>query len=228
MKLEIASHKAIKYACINFHYAKIQPAHCIGYSVFNDKKEWCGCILFGGGAGAYMGRPFGLNFGQYLELNRMALNGKQESTSKAMSIALKLIKQNNPTVKLLISYADKGQEHKGIIYQATNWYFVEDIKSSGEEVFYKGKWSHNRTPSSKLSKENYNKLNKRKKAGKYKYIYPLDKTMIPLCKSLSKPYPKHAAVAHLGEQLTTSQEGAFDATLPLYITDEIQTDGISA
>ena len=39
---------------------------------------------------------------------------------------------------------------------------------------------------------------------------------------------QHAAVAHLGERLTTSQEGAFDATLPLYITDEIQTDGISA
>ena len=26
--------------------------------------------------------------------------------------------------------------------------------------------------------------------GKRKYIYPLDKTLIPLCKSLSKPYPK--------------------------------------
>ena len=127
MRLEIASNKAIKYACINFHYAKIQPAHCFGYSVFNNNNEWCGCILFGGGAGAYMGKPFGLGFGQYLELNRMALNGKQESTSKAMSIAIKLIKQKNPTVKLLISYADKGQEHIGTIYQATNWYFVEDI-----------------------------------------------------------------------------------------------------
>lgn len=195
MRLEKASHKAIKFACMNFHYAKVCPAQSLGYSVFNNRNEWCGVILFGGGAGAYMGKPYGLFYGQYLELTRMALNGKQDSTSKAMSIAIKLIKKSNPTVKLLISYADKGQDHYGTIYQATNWYFVEDIKSSGEEVFYKGKWCHNRTPSSKLSIEEYRKLQKRKKPGKYKYIYPLNNSIISLCKSLSKPYPKKANIA---------------------------------
>ena len=189
MRLQKASSKAIKYACLKFHYAKVMPIVSIAYSVFNNNNEWCGCITFGGGAGAYMGRPFGLYYGQYLELTRMALNGKQESTSKAMSIAIKLIKKSNPTVKLLISYADKGQEHIGTIYQATNWYFVEDIKSSGEEVFYKGKWTHNRM-SSEVSKEYYKTLLKRKKSGKYKYIYPLQNVILPLCKSLSKPYPK--------------------------------------
>ena len=124
MRLKKASKKAIEYACLKFHYAKVKPAHCFGYSVFNNKKEWCGVILFGGGASANMGKPFNLNYGQYLELNRMALNGKQESTSKAMSIAIKLVKKDNPTVKLLISYADKGQNHFGIIYQATNWYYT--------------------------------------------------------------------------------------------------------
>ena len=74
MRLEIASHKAAKYSCLNFHYAKVLPAHYLGFSVFNNNNEWCGCILFGGGAGAYMGSPYGLNYGQYLELNRMALN----------------------------------------------------------------------------------------------------------------------------------------------------------
>ena len=190
MRLEKASAKAIKYACLKFHYSKVCPAHAFGYSLFNNKEEWCGVILFGGGAGAFMGSPFGLRFGQYLELNRMALNGKQESTSKAMSIAMKLVKKHNPTAKLLISYADKGQDHYGTIYQATNWYFVDETKSSGEEVFYKGKWSHNRTPSSKLSKEEYRKLPKRKKSGKYKYIYPLDNSMKPMCLKMKKPYPK--------------------------------------
>jgi hypothetical protein len=195
MKLEKASHKAIKYACKHFHYSKIPPAHTIGYSVFNKNNEWCGVITFGGSAGAFMGKPFGLNYGQYLELNRMALNGKQESTSKAMSIAIKLIKKAVPTVKLLISYADKGQDHTGIIYQATNWYFVDETKSSGEEVFYKGKWMHNRGPSEKLSKDKYRMLKKRKKSGKYKYIYPLDKKLLYLCMELSKEYPKNASLA---------------------------------
>lgn len=190
MRLEKASNKAIKFACLNFHYSKVCPAHAFGYSVFNNRKEWCGVILFGGGAGAFMGAPFGLKYGQYLELNRMALNGKQESTSKAMSIAIKLVKKHNPTVKLLISYADKGQDHIGTIYQATNWYFVDESKSSGQEVFWKGKWVHNRTPSEKLTKENYNKLPKRIKSGKYKYIYPLYKNMVKMCESMKKDYPK--------------------------------------
>jgi hypothetical protein len=190
MKLEIASTKAIKYACLNFHYAKVCPVTSIAFSVFNEKNEWCGVITFGGGAGAYMGMPYKLRYGQYLELTRMALNGKQESTSKAMSIAIKMVKNYCPSVQLLISYADKAQNHFGVIYQATNWYFVEETDTSGEEVFYKGKWVHNRTPSAKLSIEDYRKLVKRKKSGKRKYLYPLNKNTIKMCKDISKPYPK--------------------------------------
>lgn len=191
MILKKASHKAIKYACMNFHYAKAIPLTRVGFSVFNSNEEWCGVITFGGGAGSQMGSPYGLVQGQYLELTRMALNGKQESTSKAMALAIKLVKKYCPTVKLLISYADKGQNHKGIIYQATNWYFVDESDSSGEEYFYKGKWVHNRISSS-LSKEYLSKIQKRKKPGKYKYIYPLDKDLISLCESLKKEYPKNA------------------------------------
>jgi hypothetical protein len=191
MRLEIASYKAIKYACLKFHYAKVCPVVGIAFSVFNKSNEWCGVITFGYGASANMGKPYGLKHGQYLELTRMALNGKQESTSKAMSIAMKLIKKKCTTVRLLISYADKGQNHKGIIYQATNWFFVNESESSGNEVFYKGKWVHDRVPNA-LPKQQRDKLEYRKKSGKYKYIYPLDKSLIPLCQSLAKPYPKQA------------------------------------
>lgn len=190
MRLEIASHKAIKYACLKFHYAKVVPVTSIAFNVYNNKNEWCGCILFGGGASYMLGNSYGLVSGQFLELTRMALNGKQESTSKAMAIAIKLIKKKKPLVKLLFSYADKGQNHLGIIYQATNWYLVDESESSGIEVFYKGKWGHNRTPSAKLSNKEFNKLDKRKKAGKYKYVYPLTKELKTMCNNLKKPYPK--------------------------------------
>jgi hypothetical protein len=189
MRLEIASSKAVKYACLNFHYAKVCPVVGIAFSVFNDKDEWCGVITFGYGASANMGKPYKLNHGQYLELTRMALNSKQESTSKAMSIAMRLIKKLCPTVRLLISYADKGQNHKGIIYQATNWYLVDESESSGFEVWYKGKWVHDRGPNT-LPKEQRKKLTYRKKSGKYKYVYPIDKALVDMCKNLSKPYPK--------------------------------------
>ena len=47
MRLERASYKAIKYACLNFHYAQAIPVTGIAFSVFNDKNEWCGLITFG-------------------------------------------------------------------------------------------------------------------------------------------------------------------------------------
>ena len=194
MRLEKASYKAVKYACLKFHYAKTVTVTNISYSVFNNTTEWCGVICYGLGANFALGKAYGVVSGQFLELTRMALNGKQESTSKAMAISIKLLKKHKPLVKVLISYADKGQDHLGIIYQATNWIFVEQTDSSGIEVFYKGKWRHSRILGS-VSKNEINKIQKRKKSGKYKYIYPLTKELRTRCLELKKPYPKIASIA---------------------------------
>jgi hypothetical protein len=214
MRLEIASNKAVKYACLNFHYAKVIPTYTIAFSVFNAKHEWCGCVLFGGGASVNMPKKLGLNSGQYLELNRMALNGKQESTSKVLSTAIRLVAKKSPTCKLLFSYADKGQNHFGTIYQATNWYYIEDIESSGTEYYFKGEWRHDRGRYG--WGVDFKQLPKRKKAGKHKYVYPLDKNLIPLCKSLSKPYPKNAQEVNKDKHNATCIEiGGSNPTLAL-------------
>jgi len=205
MRLEIASYKAIKYACLNFHYAQSIPVNTFGYSVFNDKKEWCGVILYGTGANNNLATQYNLKQGNVLELVRMALNGKHESTSKALAISLKLIKKDLPLCKLIISYADKDQNHNGIIYQATNWFYVGESMVNKKDASYiiDGKRIHGKTISDKCKRfglvkniENAKKVYKAKEIieyitrGKIKYIYPLDKSLIPLCKSLSKPYPK--------------------------------------
>jgi hypothetical protein len=205
MRLEIASYKAIKYACLNFHYAQSIPVNTFGYSVFNDKKEWCGVILYGTGANNNLATQYNLKQGNVLELVRMALNGKHESTSKALAISLKLIKKDLPLCKLIISYADKDQNHNGIIYQATNWFYVGESMVNKKDASYiiDCKRIHGKTISDKCKRfglvkniENAKKVYKAKEIieyitrGKIKYIYPLDKSLIPLCKSLSKPYPK--------------------------------------
>lgn len=182
---------------MNFHYAKTIPASTIAYSVFNSDNEWCGIVSFCYPSGVMSGKAFGLVQGQFIEINRVALNGKQGATSKVLSTAIKLFKKQNPTVKLLISYADKGQNHIGVIYQATNWAFVGENESSGKDFFYKGKWRHDRTLN-EFPKDILSALKVRKRSGKYKYIYPLDKSLIPLIKPLIKPYPKkeiHAVLA---------------------------------
>ena len=199
MRLEKASLKAIKYACLNFHYAKRLTLANLSYSVFNNKNEWCGVICFGQSSNMHVSSGFGLQGNHVIELLRMALNGKQESTSKSMSVAMKLVKKDAPLVKLLISYADNNQGHVGTIYQATNWYYIgqsnidarSGIYLDGFPVSYRGFGKrYGTTSQSKLKDILGNRILFKEVQSKNKYIYPLDKSLIPLCKSLSKPYPK--------------------------------------
>ena len=233
MRLEIASNKAIKYACMNFHYAKAVPVNTFGYSVFNDNNEWCGVILYGIGANNNLATEYNLKQGNVLELVRMALNGKHESTSKALAISLKLIRNKIPLCKLIISYADKDQNHNGIIYQATNWYYVGTSMQNTTDSSWiiKGKRYHGRVISdwvkqkgglNGLTRKEFLKKYYDKDAieyvtrGKIKYIYPLDKTLIPLCKSLSKPYPKQAVeVNKLNSSQSSEKVGGANPTQPL-------------
>ena len=224
MRLEIASIKAIKYSCKNYHYSKTTPVNPFAFSVFNDKNEWCGCILYAAGANPNIGKEFFLVNGQIIELVRMALNGKQESTSKALSLSLKLIVKKMPTVKMIVSYADLDQKHNGIIYQATNWYYIGLQKPIGRAAFIiNGKKTHPKTLHSRGIKQSISEVKRLldKNAteffsdGKHKYIYPLDKSLIPLCKSLSKPYPKKCAESVMVAQLTSSQKEGFDSTSAL-------------
>lgn len=50
MRLAKASAKAVRYACMHFHYAKAVPVNTLGYNVYNDDDEWCGVVLFGSGS----------------------------------------------------------------------------------------------------------------------------------------------------------------------------------
>lgn len=145
MRIARANTKAINYACKNFHYSKSVPAVQYGYNVYNDNDEWCGVILYGGGANNNMPKSFGKNAGEVLELVRVALNGKQETTSKAVAMSLKHLHKENPLCEIVVSYADHRQKHLGTIYQATNWIYVGKTITSDTQYFYKGKWTHERT-----------------------------------------------------------------------------------
>jgi len=199
MRLEKASAKAIKYACMNFHYAKSIPVNTFGYSVFNQINEWCGVVLFGSGANNNLPKMFGLNSGEVIELVRMALNGKQGVTGSIMAVALKLARKHVPLAKIIVSYADSNQGHIGTIYQATNWIYTGSCKLDALEI--DGIQIHRKSVYSKYGYNSVERLNRNgvnakwiKGEVKHRYIYPLDKSLIPMCKALSKPYPKKQAV----------------------------------
>ncbi|MCL2596254.1 MAG: protein Mom [Paludibacter sp.] len=197
MRLEKASGKAIKYACLNYHYAKSVPVIRLGYSVFNDNDEWCGVILYSSGANPRIAKEYGLVQGQVVELVRVALNGNQEHTSQALAMSLKILKQDAPAVKLVVSFADRNQDHIGTIYQATNWFYMDE-RSAERGIMIKGKLMHSRSVGRKYGnqqiewiKHNIDPNAERIKGKtKIKYVYVLDKKLFPKIKELSKPYPK--------------------------------------
>lgn len=208
MRLEKASYKAVKYSCMNYHYAKRVPAQPMtAFSVFNDENEFCGCVVFNIGIGN-ISKPYNLHNGEVCELVRVALNGKQNETSKAVSIAVRLFKKINPLCKLLVSYADSDQNHNGTIYQAMNWYYVSSHKTGDKYINPKtGKDVHSRSHSPKgyniqfgtVKKVlNTNDLIRVKTGVKHKYILPIDKSLIPMCKQLSKRYPNKCDVSVTG------------------------------
>ena len=208
MKLTRANAKAIKYACMKFHYAKAVPVNTLGYNVYNDAGEWCGVVVFGTGATPNMARPYGLSQGEVLELVRVALNGKQESTSKALGIALRLLKKDCPMCKLVISFADCDQNHIGTIYQATNWIYTGTNNAGALGAFIiHGKKTHPKSVYAQMVVIDGKKVHCPqtidavrkyldpdaqvfKTQGKRKYIYPLTKQMREKVLPLAKPYPK--------------------------------------
>lgn len=211
MKLTRANNKAINYACMHFHYAKAVPVNTLGYNVYNDKDEWCGVVLFGTGANNSIARPYGLGQGEVLELVRVALNGKQEQTSKAVAIALKLLHKDCPLCKLVVSYADCDQDHYGTIYQATNWVYTGDsmVNSTDSSWVVNGKRYHGRIISDWVKSKGGLKGLTRKEflhkyydknayefvtKGKRKYAYAFDSKVKEQILKLAKPYPKKKEV----------------------------------
>jgi len=199
MKLEIASPYAVSFSCKRYHYAKAVPIAQVSYSVFNDLDEFCGVVVYGPGATPNLSSPYNKWHGQVLELVRMALNGKQHTTSMVLGASLKALKKDAPLVDLVVSYADSDQSHLGVIYQATNWIYTGLFNAGTRGAFMiNGKKTHNKTVHSKGVIQSLSEVRKHLDPnatefftkGKHKYLMPLNKKMRKKILPLSQPYPK--------------------------------------
>lgn len=187
MRLEIASAAAIKYACTYFHYMKRVPSSMVAFSVFNASGDWAGVIIYALGASRRLAGSVGFAQGQVFELVRVALNGKQESTGKAIAISLRLLKRHAPLCKAVVSFADPDQGHKGVIYQATNWIYLGKMKNQVEYLL-DGKPRHGRSIGSKIG--SVKGLKTVPISGKHKYVYPLQPETRRIFEKMKRPFPK--------------------------------------
>jgi len=73
----------------------------------------------------------GTRLNDYLELNRMAFDSflPKNSESRSLSVALRLIKKNYPTMEWIISFADGTQCGDGAIYRASGFVLTQINKN---------------------------------------------------------------------------------------------------
>lgn len=224
MRIGKATQKAIRFACMHFHYAKKIPLVAEAYSIFNDADEWCGVIIYGPGANKYIASPFDKWQGQVIELVRVALNGKQGhgNTSKAVAMTIRQLKKTTP-YELIVSYADLDQNHAGIIYQATNWIYIGTTKVGARCNFViLGKTMHPRSLSAKGWIQNVEWVRKHvdpnayqlTTKGKHKYLYPLTPEMRKRFLPLARPYPCGSR-STAGQSAIQPSDGGVTPSLPL-------------
>lgn len=209
LRLDWVDHKAALYACEKWHYSrKISKFKNNYIGVWEDEK-YIGCVVFGNGANHNIGSPYGLTNNECIELTRIALNKHNTPVTKIVSIAFKLLKQKNPNLKLIVSYADVDQNHIGGIYQGGNWVYAGLCNVGTRSAFIiHGKKTHNKTIHSKGVIQSLSEVKKHLDPnatefftnGKHKYLYPLTDDMRSKIEPLRKPYPKRASVVHTVEQ----------------------------
>ena len=179
-----------------------------------------GCAIYGFPVGARAATSVceGLTKDNALELTRLYIDDGYGSNieSYAMGQTFKWLKENDKNIKLLISYADAGQEHLGKIYQATNWIYQglsTDIALMPNYGISLTKdpynWIHSRTVYSlwgssnldhlknEIGKEGHSEFWRRMEPPKHRYIQLLPqnkkekKDLIKRLKHEIKPYPKN-------------------------------------
>lgn len=173
----------------------------------------------------HIGKPYSLQQTEVCELTRMALAPHKATTSRVLSLAVKMAAQHAKGMRLIVSYADPHAGHCGTIYQATNWVFVGTQAPCPYYRAPDGKLWHGRMVSKDGTKRVYGKrrnvwrfdqCEKIMMPGKHKYLYPLDKAMRKQIEQLSKPYPKRAGSVRGDTPADQAGEGGSSPTPALH------------
>jgi hypothetical protein len=208
---------------IKNHYSHKWSLCTVAYGVFykNDDnnqfipepEKLIGVCIYGNPVGRSAADSFCslVKANEVLELTRLwiADGYGKNIESWVINQTFKLIKKDFPHIKILMSYSDEEQKHRGIIYQAVGFYYqgnrsialMPNFSVSLEGPPYK--WIHSRTVNSMWGSHNIEYLKKkigktfwrRKEASKHRYFYVLankveKKKILANLKHDCLPYPK--------------------------------------
>ena len=169
---------------MNLHYAHRMPVITYAYGLF-ESHDLVGVVTYGIPASPNLCEGIaGKEYKNHvIELNRLVLrDNKKNQASILISSSLKLL----PKPKIVVSYADTDQKHKGVVYQATNFLFTGTTKERTDKASSDGNHARHNLGDSNL---------RQKRSAKHRYIYfHADKKQKKIYKTKLKyeiqPYPK--------------------------------------
>lgn len=151
----------------------------------NDKLE--GVMQFGPSIDKRrMAQNLGVGFNETIELNRMAFSDRlpKNSESRALSIAIKILKKSYPHLKVIISFADACQCGDGTIYKASGFKLHSFKKNTTLLKMPNGEIVADKSLNDKIQKDGSRGSSIAKKNGakpiegyQMKYLYFLDKEL---------------------------------------------------
>lgn len=195
LRIDWATHEAARYACENWHYSRSVPVgKTVRFGVW-EGKEYRGCILYSWGANNNLAAPYGLVMTEACELVRVALKAHIWPVSRMLAVTFRMLRQQSPGLRLIVSFADPVADHHGGIYQAGGW-----IYSGTSSPSYELRLNGARLQKRAYTGANYGKPKSSIPAGavkvatpgKHRYLMPLDPAMREKIAPLAKPYPKRA------------------------------------
>lgn len=192
----IGYHDAL-WACQTWHYTKRIPVgKTVKIGVF-ENGVFIGAVIFSRGATPRIGSPYGLVQTEVCELTRVALDKHKSPVTQIISEALRMVKEANPGLRLVVSYAALEEGHHGGIYQAGNWIYEGCVKSHVFKV--KGELVHGRSMSLRVKRLGMTYAEYAHSLGfkqlprihlkRHKYLMPLDRKMRRQIEPLAKEYP---------------------------------------
>ena len=170
------------------HYAHRIPSISYAFGLFDNDKIIQGICTFGSPASRNlcMGVCGAKYSSKILELNRLIVNQSENNmTSFFVSQCLKKIE----STKIIVSYADSGQNHTGYIYQACNFIYTGATKERTD--IFSGEGKHSRHYDKNIDYS----LNRKTRTSKHRYIYFIGtkkekKEMREALMYEIQPYPK--------------------------------------
>lgn len=187
--------RAARHAVMKWHYSKAMPSgKLVKFGVW-ENQIFIGAVIFGRGATPHLGSPYQLQQTELCELVRVALNKHEAPVTQIVAESIRQLKQTNPGLRLIVSFADPDEGHHGGIYQAGNWVY-NGTSPSARFFKIKGKKTHPRSVGAMGGVQSLEWVQANLDsaaeiivtAPKLRYLYPLDKPMRRKIARLALPY----------------------------------------